>query len=283
MRANQPRSAVFKGTISYLSPEANISIPVYVYKMSSDIRAAGIEFQLFHEKCHGKIRYRYFCEQCDSIVDRSEVVKMANLGDAVSDISREEVYSLLNEDGNDIRIVRPVPISDVMSMIVEGEVSIVDHYLLSSFKISDSKGKHVMPVIERQLRVILDALRRNDQALYVSTPMGGLRYGFLFPSAQLFSIRFEEEVREPVPMMFPPGEGYDKKDLTKVAGFFKSKEGKVEVPSMAGILQAASELAESRKVVSPEKRETSFPAPVVEIRGVLENEIGKVRSRKRRG
>lgn len=275
MRA-QPRSALFKGTLNYDAEDGHISIPVFLYKMSSDIRAGGVEFHLYHTDCSTRVRYNYYCPVCDITVPKTEVTKMAEYGDAFVLVSREEVKEALGGDSAAIEIIHPIPLDDIPRLIDSGVISPVDHYLVRGFK-TGSKKREALPSVERQLRLLFDALDKNNQGLYVSVPVsGGIRMGILFPTGNLITIRYQEEIREPIPLMYGPGEGYDKREFAAISKFFKAKERPImEAPSgqeqyekVAALLDTKEKVITARPIEAPAE---GLPAPLVDIRGFLDS------------
>lgn len=223
-----PRTAVAKGSLSYLTERGTISLPVFVYRADDDLEL--FESHIRHVSDMGRIRYRYHCEACDSDVSNGDVVKIVDYDGEPTGLTREQVMEVL-ERTEDIIIKGSVPVAKVAQLLGEGALSFVDRYFVTPMKVKKSKGYEMLPVAERQFRLLLDALAKTGQALFVEVPFVS-RFGYLFPSGDLFTVRYAQEMRDRPGMMFDRGEGYKKAELQIMTKFIKGIEIDPVIPDV---------------------------------------------------
>jgi DNA end-binding protein Ku len=96
------------GTISF----GLVAIPVKLY--SSGETAGSVSFNMIHEACGTRVKYRYFCPACDELVERNELVKgfEVSKGQYVL-FSDDELKALNPEATNAIEITEFVPLAEV--------------------------------------------------------------------------------------------------------------------------------------------------------------------------
>lgn len=258
---------IMKTALSYVSPYGQIVVPVHVYKMSNDMRLGGVEFHLCHVDCGNRVRYRYFCEHCGAFVERSDITKMVDVGGEYVPVDREAVEAAANQNEN-ITIIGVVPMRDIIMGIDEGTISFVDHYCIAPF----DGGKRLASVVKGQLDVIFAALKKNNQALYVTVPLsGGERHALIFPSANMYTIRYAEEIRE---RKFTP-DGGDKKMVAELASLFKKIEVAISAPSAEPIIQRVNAVIPVGDVEAV--RRDDMPESFIDIGGFMEKlkDVGK--------
>jgi non-homologous end joining protein Ku len=284
MRASEPRTSVLKGSIEYIGSDGTITIPVFMYRKDSEIRNGGVEFHKYHKDCDGRIQYRNFCPGCDKILFEEEIVKRADFGGEAVEADRDTIKSALKDDlDSNIQILGTIPKKDVIDRITSNVFSFHATYMVRGFK-TGTKKKEVMPSSERQLRLVLDSLGKNGEVMYVRVPLSsGARFGLLFPTGDLYTLYYQEEIRRDIQWNYETGEGYSKDELAGVKAFLKSKEVSInETPSMAEMLTKVEEILSEAEASEPKTVSEDGPASVINVAGLMENLIKSVEESKKR-
>lgn len=265
-RAAEPRTSVVKGSIEYIGKDGTITVPVFVYRKYSEIRQGGVEFHKYHRDCDTRINYKDWCPSCEQIVFPTDVEKRADSGGEAVSIDRAQLKSVVKGEDSTIRILGTIPLKEVPVKMKSGVFAFNDVLVVRGFKIG-TKKKEVMPSAERQLRLLLDSLGKNQEAMYVLVPLtSGARYGLLFPSGDLYTLVYEEELRADIEWNYGPGEGYARGDLTVLAKFLKGKEMSVDSPpSMQGTLKKVDDILTAGEVTPPGAIPEDGPAGVISI------------------
>lgn len=238
MRADEPRVAVFKGSLEYIGTDGTITIPIFIYRKDSEIRQGGVEFHKYHASCDGRIQYRNFCPDCACIVEEVDIVKRADYGGDAVEVDRTEIQAVTKDELNgSVELLGTVPYKSIPPLINGNKLAFHAMFEVRGFK-TGTKKKEILPSSEKQVRLVLDALAKIQSAMYVRVPLRtGTRYGLLFSSGDLYTLLYEEEIRSDIEWKFAAGEGYNKSDLSLISQFLKSKEMPIDgTPSMNSIL-----------------------------------------------
>ena len=109
-----PARSIGSGTISF----GLVAIPVKLY--SSGSSSKGIRFNMMHEECGSRVKYRYFCPTCEEHVERGDLVKGYEFAKGQYVLfTAEELKSVEPEATNAIEITEFVPISEVDPVFFE--------------------------------------------------------------------------------------------------------------------------------------------------------------------
>lgn len=270
----QPRTAVAKGSIVLITERGAIALPAFVYKADDTIEL--FKTHMRHSSCMGRIRYKYHCETCGVDVSRDDISKVVEYDGEPTPLTRDDLDETLERERGDIIIKGTVPVDEVLGMFASGYLSWDTRYFVAPFRIKKSRGYEVMPASEQQLRLLYDGLAKNRQALYVEVPFAS-RYGYLFASGDLVTVKFAQEMRERPPMLYGPGEGYKRGDLTVMSKFLKSIAISPEVPDIEPIASKVDsfiEQAVKAQKITARKRGAKREASVEELMAALK-EVAK--------
>jgi DNA end-binding protein Ku len=96
------------GTISF----GLVAIPVKLY--SSGESASSVSFNMIHEACGTRVKYRYYCPACDELVERNELAKGYEFSKGQYVLFSEDELKALNPEAtNAIEITEFVPLAEV--------------------------------------------------------------------------------------------------------------------------------------------------------------------------
>ncbi len=179
-----PARAIASGTVSF----GLVAIPIKLY--ASGESSASIRFNMVHEKCGTKVKYRYYCPTDDELVERDEIAK----GYEVSKgryvlFSPDEIKALLPEPTNAIEITEFVPLEQVDAVYYE-----------KAYYLGPDKGG------EKPYRLLSSAMRKTGRAALARYAARGKNYLVLLRPFQegllMQQLRYADEVRpfEEVPL-----------------------------------------------------------------------------------
>lgn len=283
MRASEPRTSVLKGSLEYIGKDGTITIPIFMYRKDSEIRNGGVEFHKYHSACDSRIQYRNYCPSCEVMLHEEDIVKRADFAGEAVEVDRDEIKSALREDlEQSISVLGTIPKKDVLAKMQNDVFAFHAIYQIRGFK-TGTKKKEVLPTAERQLRLVLDALGKNGEAMYVRVPLSsGARFGLLFETGDVYTLYYQEEIRRDIQWNTPPGDGYSKDELAAVKTFLKSKEMTVdEMPSMSGMLEKVEEVLMNAEAAEVKESTPDGPTSVINVGGLMENLIKAVEENKK--
>jgi DNA end-binding protein Ku len=172
-----PPHPVGSGTISF----GLVSIPVRLYTATV---SAGVSFNLLHAKCGSRIRQQTFCPLCNTVVDRSELVRGYEFAkDQYVRIADDELKGLEGEASRIIDIAEFVPLDRVDPI-----------YFERTYYLGPDKGG------EKAYRLLADAMAKTGRVALAKFVMRGKESLVLIRAAQdglmLHTMYFADEVRD---------------------------------------------------------------------------------------
>src|SRR3989442_1274409 len=172
-----PPHPVGPGTISF----GLVAIPVKLYTATS---SGNVSFNLLHAKCGSRIRQQTFCPRCETVVDRSELVRGYEFSkDQYVRVTDDELKSLEGETSKVIDIAEFVPLASVDPIYFEKT------YYLGPDKGGDKAYRLLADAMEKNSRVALAkfVMRGKESLVLVRPAKGGL---------MLHTMYFADEVRD---------------------------------------------------------------------------------------
>ncbi len=171
-----PPHPIGSGTISF----GLVSIPVRLYTATA---SGAIAFNLLHGKCGSRIRQQTFCPTCNTVVDRSELVRGYEFAkDQYVRVTDDELKALEGEASKIIDITEFVPLETVDPI-----------YFERTYYLGPDKGG------EKAYRLLADALDQSRRAALAKFVMRGKETLVLIRAAQgglmLHTMYFADEVR----------------------------------------------------------------------------------------
>lgn len=265
MQAEIPKKTVLKGYLSFLAKDMGISIPIFVYKKNTEPKK--IERHMYHENDHGRIQYVRICSECNETISWDDIIKMVEWGENKIEISEAELEEIFNQSGKVLKVTHPLSLSKLIPEIVDAKIFFKELYQVVPFRF-DKSGPS--PQDEILLKTVFTALNTNKQALLVTTSIDQIdRNAVLFPSGNMATLYYEEEIREALPF----GEGVEpNKDLLNgFKSFFKTHEGEWIPASYEEQKGKLDKLIESKiNVPIAKARKGKEIAPVIEFQDILD-------------
>jgi DNA end-binding protein Ku len=171
-----PPHSVGSGTISF----GLVSIPIRMYTAT---QSQGVSFNLLHAACGSRIRQQTFCPVCNTVVERSELVKGYEFAkDQYVRITDAELKAVEGEASQIIDIAEFVPLDRVDPI-----------YFEKSYFLGPDKGG------EKAYRLLSDALDKSGRVALATFVMRGKESLVLIRAAQggllLHTMYFADEVR----------------------------------------------------------------------------------------
>ena len=106
--------SIATGTISF----GLVAIPIRLYTTSESTQA--VRFNMVHEKCGTRVKYRYYCPGCEELIERDELVKGYEFSkNQFVLFSMEELKALEPEPTNAVEIAEFVPLEQVDPIFFE--------------------------------------------------------------------------------------------------------------------------------------------------------------------
>jgi DNA end-binding protein Ku len=157
-----------------------VSIPVRLYTATSP---GGVSFNLLHATCGSRIRQQTFCPTCNTVVERSELVKGYEFTrDQYVRVTDAELKALEGEASQVIDIAEFVPLAQVDPIYFEKT------YYLGADKGGDKAYRLLADALDRSQRVALATfvMRGKESLVLIRAAQGGLMLHTMF---------FADEVR----------------------------------------------------------------------------------------
>lgn len=172
-----PPHPVAPGTISF----GLVAIPVKLYTATSP---GNVSFNLLHAKCGSRIRQQTFCPRCETVVDRSDLVRAYEFAkEQYVRVTDEELKGLEGEASRVIDIAEFVPLRTVDPI-----------YFEKTYYLGPEKGG------EKPYRLLADAMAKSDRVALAKFVMRGKESLVLIRPAQnglmLHTMYFADEVRD---------------------------------------------------------------------------------------
>lgn len=246
-RAAAPRRTILKGSLDFISPESGvaISVPIFVYKKSEDLKK--VEAHLYHRNDQGRIVYKKFCVDCTEELMVDDIIKMVESGDGLVEITQEDVGEAFNKTATSLRAYATVKLANISSGMLENRLMPKEVFSIRAFKM-DTK-KPALAGHESMLLNLLAALMQNKQALMVSACLDTVqRNCLLLPNGDLWTLAWEEEIREDVAWSHDPAKSIDNELVRGWKTFLKTREVEVESIDSAAEMIAEMETRISEKV-----------------------------------
>lgn len=168
--------SIGSGTISF----GLVSIPVKLYPAAS---SQSVSFNLLHAKCGNRIKQQRFCQVCNEVVERDDLVRGYEFAkDQYVRVTDEELKALEGEASQAIEISEFVPLSKVDPI-----------YFERTYYLGADKGG------EKAYRLLADAMNKAGKVALAKFVMRGKENLVLVRSAQnglmMHSMYFADEVR----------------------------------------------------------------------------------------
>ena len=168
--------SIGSGTISF----GLVSIPVKLYPAAS---SQSVSFNLLHAKCGNRIKQQRFCQVCNEVVERDDLVRGYEFAkDQYVRVTDEELKALEGEASQAIEISEFVPLSKVDPI-----------YFERTYYLGADKGG------EKAYRLLADAMNKAGKVALAKFVMRGKESLVLVRSAQnglmMHSMYFADEVR----------------------------------------------------------------------------------------
>ena len=93
-----------------------VNVPVKLYSATEN---HDVRMHQVHDKDGGRIRYQRRCEECDEIVEYSDIERAYDDGDHRVIIHKDDFEALPSDDADDIEVLQFVPSDDIDSIMLE--------------------------------------------------------------------------------------------------------------------------------------------------------------------
>lgn len=169
--------AIASGTISF----GLVSIPVKLYAAAV---SGSVSFNMLHEKCGTRIKQQQYCPKCNTVVDRSELVRAYEFAkDQYVRFGDDELKALEAEASKTIDLSEFVPLDKVDPI-----------YFEKTYYLGPDKGG------EKAYRLLADAMAKTSRVALGQFVMRGKESLVLIRSAQnglmLHSMYYADEIRD---------------------------------------------------------------------------------------
>jgi len=224
-------------------------IPVEVFSLQAKVKP--FDSHMHHVGCKfaGAIGYKNYCKDCGEDVPSSEVVKLVDTQHGQISIEASEMKEALGVDEPSITLLHPIQQSVIPNLMQNGLITFDSIFQVRGMKQNKKPSKSV----ESMLRMLLDALSGNKQAFLVRIGLDVLRYGLLFPNGNIYTLLFDEEVHEDIPMFYEQNVGYDKAQGVNFKAYLKKKERALAgAITMVDLLDKVETLINSKKPIEVE-------------------------------
>ena len=268
MRAGPPKKTELKGMLVWNDPDNHIGIHIPVFVYNGNAKAGFVEQHMYHRDCknEGQVGYVYSCKGCLEAITYGDIEKYIDTPGGKISASKSELKDALGANTDSVEVMGPVALKDIPALLENESVGFGTLYQLRGFKANKNQPS---TNVEGMLRMLLDALSANKQALLVKLPINMERYGLLFGNGTIHTLLYEEEMKEDMPMHFAEGEGYDKTKFADFKRFLKGLERTIDGPfNLDTIRERVEEVIASKTPVVPNSSE---PAKSVSIADGMEN------------
>lgn len=189
MRADKPRKAVCSVTLT----GGTTPIDIKVYKRCDDMRGVGIQRHYYHSVCNTQVNRVNVCPTCEMAVSSEEIAAFMPIGDALYEFSNEDIRDEWGCAG-EAKVMHYPSSDDFTKAVIGGTIYLRDPYLVAP------SG----PVDEVYLARMLAAMREANQVALMNIPIQNqMRRAVLFPNKTLYTLYFEEEIRNDIPEIIP--------------------------------------------------------------------------------
>ena len=104
--------AIWTGSIAF----GLVNVPVKLYSATEN---HDVRMHQVHDKDGGRIRYQRRCEECDEVVEYSDIERAYDDGDHRVIIHKEDFEALPSDDADDIEVLQFVPSDQIDSIMLE--------------------------------------------------------------------------------------------------------------------------------------------------------------------
>ena len=104
--------AIWTGSIAF----GLVNVPVKLYSATEN---HDVRMHQVHDEDHGRIRYQRRCEECDEVVEYSDIERAYDDGDHRVIIHKEDFEALPSDDADDIEVLQFVPSDQIDSIMLE--------------------------------------------------------------------------------------------------------------------------------------------------------------------
>ena len=104
--------AIWTGSIAF----GLVNVPVKLYSATAN---HDVRMHQVHDKDGGRIRYQRRCEECDEIVEYSDIERAYDDGDHRVILHKEDFEALPSDDADDIEVLQFVPSDQIDSIMLE--------------------------------------------------------------------------------------------------------------------------------------------------------------------
>ena len=159
--------AIWTGSIAF----GLVNVPVKLY---SATESHDVSMHQVHEKDGGRIRYQRRCEQCDEIVEYSDIERAYDDGEHRVIIHKDDFEALPSDDNDDIEVLQFVPSDQIDSIMLEKSYFLEPTsktpkaYLLLRQTLDDTERTAIVKITLRT-RTRLAILRTCGKMLMVQT------------------------------------------------------------------------------------------------------------------
>lgn len=243
-----------------------IPITCSIYTGSEHVGVRRSEFVFRDDEYHPVGRKPYDKVTGDD-VDNHEIQKMFQTDNGLVEVSDEEIESFIDFAGETAEVEHFLP----LSLLANGHYVTDSVFQLRPQKIHRGKEKVANAPVERAFGLLLAAMRKTGTfALIKLSFRGAPRYGGLLPNGRLYTLKFDEEIREDLPLPdFEPTE----KELSLVTQIVSAQVSKepIDINDVysAKIRQYADKKAKTGEAIAP-KEETAQETSTVDLEQMLQ-------------
>lgn len=183
MRAKAPSRSVAKLELTGCGDPIEIKL----FKKASRISGVGLERHMYHEADHGRIRKANICMECELEVDNDDIVRLSDIGGDFVAIDNEQIKEYWGM-GNEMNIISCPSMEKFTKALLDGTI-----FTLAPYEIAPIDRFN-----ERALDKFFAALSTENKCAVVNVPINSqVRRGVILPSGILYTLYFENEIREP--------------------------------------------------------------------------------------
>lgn len=178
-----------------------VAIPVQLFAGTEDSKVSRSEY-VKEVDSEGKATYRKvgrmnIVKDTGEAVDSDRVVKCIEVGDGVVEVSDDEVANLIGATNGTASVVCFIK----QSALFSGTYVLGDLKQLRPAKRTSGKQKVHDPAATKSFALLMAAMRKTASfAVLKVTTRGAPQFAALLPNGDLYMLRFDEEVRERLPM-----------------------------------------------------------------------------------
>ncbi len=258
---------IWKGTISF----GLVSIPIRLF---SGARRQNVKFNMLHEKCQTRIKYRYYCPRCDETVDYKETVRGYEYEKGrYMVVTDEEMKDLAAEQNRRIELVDFIELSDIDPIyydstyyVMPGEAGRKPYALLTEAMTEASRVGIGRFVMRRKPHLV--ALRPKRGALVMET---------MFYAEE---IRNLESIKQEVGGVPPRDQSVDDKEKRMAVELIETLSAEFAPENYRNeyrdrVLNYIEKKAAGEEVVVPEEE----PAEVIDLMDALQESLERAQTK----